>query len=341
MRRWEKLPDQQPYLSIDRLIALLRSRGLEIRDTERAAHYLGVIGYHRLRAYITPFLKSPIDDKIFKSDVSFNDIINLYNLDRQLRLILMGPMEKIEIALRALIIEALGDSLARGKTQDDSEAILLLSEDHFKLDSKANKELYCDIGNACIREVYRMNKNKITAPRPNFFTNSDTGKELVHKFSAYHVLHNLSFGHLSKFYRILQQNPSSNISKYFRIDTGSLHSILNSLAKLRNTCVHHEPMWFRQIMPLRFPENYLPFIYPFEAKQVKNELIRQRLYLSCAAVHILLGHISEITTWYSRLKPVIDRFPVGCQRHMGFPKDWDELSFWRTPDVRILVRPNP
>lgn len=99
------------YATIGELQQILLERGLVI-DADPAAlvHYLTTVGHYRLSEYYTAF-STP--DKKFISETAVKKLIELYKFDRRLRLLLLGPLEKIEVALRALIIEAIGDHLKK------------------------------------------------------------------------------------------------------------------------------------------------------------------------------------------------------------------------------------
>jgi abortive infection bacteriophage resistance protein len=85
----------KPALSVAAQIGLLKKRGLQITDENEAAHYLSFIGYYRLSGYSRPLsITSPTGDHSFKPNTSFDDILNLYRFDRELRLLVMDAIER-------------------------------------------------------------------------------------------------------------------------------------------------------------------------------------------------------------------------------------------------------
>jgi abortive infection bacteriophage resistance protein len=82
----------------------LEKRGLIIPDKNKAAHYLANISYYRLRAYTYPFQNNDDSNHTFIKPVTFDQVLYLYVLDRELRLIVFDAIERIEIALRTQII---------------------------------------------------------------------------------------------------------------------------------------------------------------------------------------------------------------------------------------------
>lgn len=74
---------------------MLRDRGLLIDDT--AEHYLKHLNYYRLAGYWRPFEQSH-SYHLFKQDVHFRDVLNLYIFDRELRLLVLDSIERIELS---------------------------------------------------------------------------------------------------------------------------------------------------------------------------------------------------------------------------------------------------
>lgn len=95
----------KPPLSVDEQIQLLSSRGLIIEDVAKAHHYLSSISYYRLSGYafIYEGHENGKRNHQFKAGTTFENIIELYNFDRLLRLLVMDALERIEVAVRTQI----------------------------------------------------------------------------------------------------------------------------------------------------------------------------------------------------------------------------------------------
>ncbi len=96
MRTYKKKP-----LLYTQQIELFKFRGLLIPDEAKAERYLNEISYYRLSAYALPFQKEK--DK-FDDGTTFQDVIGLYLFDRELRLLVLDAIERIEIAIRSQLI---------------------------------------------------------------------------------------------------------------------------------------------------------------------------------------------------------------------------------------------
>jgi len=84
-------------------IALLKKRGMLLKDEQKAAFYLNHISYYRLKGYWWD-MQTDFINHYFATNSCFEDVISRYNFDRQLRLILFDAIEIIEIALRTKLI---------------------------------------------------------------------------------------------------------------------------------------------------------------------------------------------------------------------------------------------
>ena len=85
--------------TIQEQIVQLQARGLAIADVRRAEHFLSNISYYRLEGYWWP-MQSDKQDHVFKPNSRFEDVIALYNFDRELRLLVFDVIERIEIGFR-------------------------------------------------------------------------------------------------------------------------------------------------------------------------------------------------------------------------------------------------
>lgn len=101
---------EKPSLPIPKLIELMKSRGLAIDNHAEASHYLQHIGYYRLSGYALPLTFKNHAGKPshnFKPGTCFTDILNLYRFDRELRLLMMDGIERVEVAFRANMSDTL------------------------------------------------------------------------------------------------------------------------------------------------------------------------------------------------------------------------------------------
>ena len=96
--RYTKQPLDYPDI-----IALLKERGLVIRDDDKAIDCLRVISYFRLANYFRP-MEADKTTHVFKTNSYFENAVALYRFDQELRTLLFNAIQTIEIALRSKMI---------------------------------------------------------------------------------------------------------------------------------------------------------------------------------------------------------------------------------------------
>ena len=102
----------KPACSAGQHLKALERRGLRIPDSDKALHHIKHIGHYRLTEYCIPFQEGTAGCHSFLKGASFDNVLNLYVFDRELRIHVLDAMERIEVAFRAGISNAM--SLAYG-----------------------------------------------------------------------------------------------------------------------------------------------------------------------------------------------------------------------------------
>jgi abortive infection bacteriophage resistance protein len=100
-------PFLKPALSVDEHLILLKQRGLVITDDDLVKHYLRFIGYYRLRGYFIPFHQKGDPNHTFLPGTTFETILEHYSFDRELRLLSLDALERIENAFKAAISDVM------------------------------------------------------------------------------------------------------------------------------------------------------------------------------------------------------------------------------------------
>ena len=94
-----KVPYNKPVLELRDQLQQLKDRGMHVSNDEIAIHYLGHLNYYRLAAYWLPFEKDHATHQ-FRSGTTFEDVLNSYIFDRELRLLILDAIERIEVSVR-------------------------------------------------------------------------------------------------------------------------------------------------------------------------------------------------------------------------------------------------
>lgn len=206
-----KLPYTNSVLTYDAQLQQLKSRGLLIEDEEKALHLLEVISYYRLSGYWYPLLANK-QKHIIKPGATFNTAFKIYKFDRELRLLVLRELEKVEVAVRAKMIYVLSHSLG---------PFWYLDTSNFSNPVK-HAETLSKIGIEYTRsdeEFVQNFKNKYSEPMP----------------PSWMMLEVSSFGALSSLYSYLKPSKDKRIiANYFGLADKVLSSWLHSIVYLRN-----------------------------------------------------------------------------------------------------------
>ena len=106
----------KPFRTQTELLEQLKRRGLLIQDEREAIAWLGKVNYYRMTGYLYPFRQFSTETSgeraqradNFVQDASFEIVRDLYDFDRRLRLHVLDAVERIEIAVRTAVTDALG-----------------------------------------------------------------------------------------------------------------------------------------------------------------------------------------------------------------------------------------
>lgn len=101
-----------PALTLDDQIDLLTERGLNVPNRDKARHYLRYTGYYRLSGYFLALQQhgSDVQPHTFMEGITFNDVLDIYIFDRELRLLVIDAIERIEVAFRACISNTMSEN---------------------------------------------------------------------------------------------------------------------------------------------------------------------------------------------------------------------------------------
>jgi len=240
----------------------------------------------------------PFEDaaKVFDPGTTFEQIVEVYNFDRKLRLLCLDAIERIEVALRAHIINVMGKH----------------GGPHFYYD-----------------ESFFELKSAVT----NIRNMGERGKHLsiTHYKNEYHepslppiwcLTEASTFGQLSRWFADLDLKYRKEIAQGFGFDQTICVSWFRSIAALRNICAHHGRLWNAELL----------VDTPKKAKAYKTDLSNNtRCYSRFVVLMAFLDHIDPDhgAGWRSALVELLDMRPAFIPiRDMGFPLDWKSRPLW-------------
>ncbi len=298
----EKMLYSKPYKSIKEQILLLEERGLLIDDN--CEHYLRHLNYYRLSGYMIPFQKDS-STHLFNNNTRFSDILNLYIFDRELRLLLLDAIERIEISIRTHWAHYFAQTHGA----------------HAHLEPNLSTKPHWHEKNITLlkKEIERSDELFIS-----HYKNKYANPNMPPIWAVCEVM---SLGVLSRWIKALKPSDARRkISQSYSIDYTVLMSFTEHLAYLRNLCAHHSRVWNRKMtktfkVPLTKPVN---LIKNFNLDQSST----RKIYNSLVMIVHFLNMVNPENHFKSHLTQLIDTYRIQTNS-MGFPLNWRTLDIWR------------
>lgn len=302
-----KTPFIKPPTSFADQVQRLIGRGLSVPDIALAEHYLAQLNYYRFAAYCLPFEQNHATHT-FKANTQFDDVLNLYIFDRELRLLLLDAIERVEVSLRT--------QMAYHLSHNHNTA-----HPHLKPDLFFNPIIY----GVSISKL----DNDVKSSKEEFI------KHLTQKYEEFlppiwAVVELMTMGHLSKWFsNIKARNDRQAISRIYGLDEKILTSFCHHLTPIRNYCAHHARLWNRDFtvlmtLPIKGRAELINGLNTPASNQQPNRKIYNTL--------VMLIHLMDVINpnhhWKQRLINLLSSHQIDVSR-MGFPSDWKNRDIWK------------
>ena len=308
----------KPALAADELVDRLIGQGLVVADRERAIRYIARVGYFRLSPYAIPF-RDPTGDRRFDVGTEFDDVLELYVLDRQLRMVTLDALERVEVAVRA----AVTDEMSRRHGPH-----WYVEPEHFSR-TGGHDRLLARVRERSSEQLSRREEgqsSRLTYPSAlEHYLTSYGSPELP---PSWLVLEQCTIGELANLYRdLVDRAARQRIAGSLGVNDLLLTSWLPAYRRVRNICAHHGRLWNvgLGVYP-KLPTSTL-VMWPAGAGSVAPGANR-RLYPVLASLRSLLATISPGSSWHERLAGLVLGAPPVFARGIGFPEGWTTDQFW-------------
>lgn len=295
----------KPAITVNAQLRQLKARGLSISSHADAKHYLRQVGYYRLAGYWWTMQHDP-RRHLFRRGSSFAQVIERYNFDRELRLICLNMIERIEVGLRTQMIYHLSLAYTPYWFEDNTYA-----KNNHHWQQNLNK-----LG----REVTRSSERFILEHQRKY--HSDTRNP-----PAWKSMEVITLGLLSKMYRNLDDvlPEKTDIAHKLQLpDKETLENWLHAIALVRNVSAHHCRLFQRSME-----------IWPTMPVGLTGPWINTRgvdsksIYAHLSCMQYLLQTISPNNRFPDRLKQLFIDYPSVRFRQVGFPANWKSQPLWQ------------
>jgi abortive infection bacteriophage resistance protein len=297
-----KKPFNKPPLSFEQQIDRIIERGLVCPDRPRVRRYLAHINYYRLTAYFLPF-EADHATHAFRPGTRFDDVLNLYVFDRELRLLTLDAIERIEVSVRTGWAYTLAHRHGAHAHLDET----LFSSKRKRWDYGQQKQKLIDETQKSQETFAKHFRERYVEPLPPVWAVAEV----------------MTLGELSKWYRHLKSGADRNaVAHRYDMDEIALASFLHHLSTVRNLCAHHARLWNREFtFAFKLPRR------PEILAESLNQKSR-RIYNTLSVMTWIMDCISARHHWKLRLKELLARHAVDMHA-MGFPQRWEALPVWR------------
>ena len=274
-------------LTIDQQLENLKSLNLIIENEDNAKRILNDISYFRLIKAFSLGLKPK--NGSYNGKVSFDQIVDLYKFNANVRQLIFTLVERIEVNLRCRIANYF--SVQYG-------VLGYLNADNF-----AGAEYHQQFLNDIWQEIDRNAKSPFVRNFQEHYNGQIPMYALVELFS---------FGTLSKFYKNMKNPDKKAVATLYGVGYTYLESWIESVAYLRNLCAH-----YGRIYNAKIPKR--PMLYKQDAAiGVDNGSFFG--VLVCMAR--LVPHDIHWNDLLDQLELLIEKYPVVDIQRIGFPTDW-------------------
>lgn len=241
---------------------------------------------------------------VFKPKSKFENVVTLYNSDKELRTLIFSAIQSIEIALRTKVIQIVSSNCGAFWFADKS----LFSN--------------TTIFSKCLSNI----EEELKRSKEDFLIEHFAKYDNPPYPPAWKTLEVSSFGTLSKLYcNLADNNLKKQIAREFGLPQHLyLESWIKSLSVLRNCIAHHARIWNRK--------------YPWKPqlpKKLQNPWIQdkaisqEKLYAQLCCMAYLLDAICPDNGFKKNLKVLLSEYSIVDTAAMGFPKLWYNEPLWK------------
>lgn len=285
------MSDIKPFKTFTEQLDILKKRGLIINDESKAIEALKRVNYYRISGYTLTLRK----DDIFYKDVTFDNVLEVYNFDTYLKAIIMHLLEHIEVAFRTHVAYYHADKYG---------PLGYLGYEGFENQQYHDK--FIDEFRAIVADEKRNSEVFAKHHIDNY-----SGQ-----FPIWVAVELLSFGDISKFYNNSVYEIRQKIAlDNYGIKEEYIQGWIHGAVVLRNICAHRGRLYNRLL-------SIKPRISNKDKKlNLRNDLVFIYLF-------IFKKLIKDKSVWenaMAMLKNTIQRYPFVKLDNLGFPENWIEL----------------
>ncbi len=282
----------KPFKTYEEQLTLLKQRGMHISDDRKALEALKTENYYRISGYWLTMLKKNNDGtNVFYPGADFDNVMNLYQFDMELRKVIMVATITIETNLKAFVAYYHSQKYGPCGYMNSQNA-----EDIWK---------HATFINALSNDLHRRKEEPFVIHH-----NQDLGGI----YPIWVATEVCSFDQISKFYRNMLPADRSNIAKnFYGISSREyIENWIHCAVVARNMAAHGARFYNK---PNYKPAAMLP-------KNLKKYSTTMFGYVY--AIYQLLP-VEKKEDFLESITHVIENHSYAIIKHIGFPCNWKSL----------------
>jgi len=303
----KKMQYLKPALTYSEQADLLLSRGL-IAERTLLIERLSSVNYYRLSGYLHTFRKmAPNGQRLeeYYPGTSLDAVWRRYVFDRQLRLLVLDGIERVEIALKTRLTHDFCHTHGAFGYLEPSNLPRLSSQRH--------------------SDFLKRVKDETERSREDF---------VIHFFNKYGDCHDylplwmaveiMSYGTVLTLFHGMKEKELKRVSAEFGLNLPLMDSWISTLNYIRNICAHHGRLWNRELgvkpkIPSidKYPEWHIPVVTP-----------PNRVFSVLTVLRSLLENVAPEQVAQNRLERLLSEYTDIPLAFMGFPADWRNHAVW-------------
>lgn len=295
----------KPALTVDQQILQLQGRGMAFGDRGLAAGYLREINYYRLRGY---WLRRESDRRShrFEPGTTFEGVLTDYVFDRELRLLVLDAVERLEVSIRTRFAHNLG---LRYGSHAHLDGTIFKDRSQRWSHPRAVASLVAEVERRTEAFIQHIRKSYDEILPPLWVT-----------------VEVMTLGQVSLWFGNLRHGADRKaIGGDYGLDEVLLSSFLHHLTIVRNVCAHHGRLWDRRL-PF---QARLPRRNPAALVMSLNHKDMDCHYNTLTMLGWLVSRISPAASWVARVAHHIESHPP-AKVLMGFPEDYQRRPVWQS-----------
>lgn len=287
--------DLKQPLSFDAQVAQLQTHGLIVDDVNEAVSFLKMVSYYKFTGYTLQFRKDAQSSDLLPGH-HFSEIRKLYEFDVELRQLLRGYLEIIEVFYKTQISNIFASEKCTTPPYDQ----------HYDENNYYDKVGFNHILQNFDKECGYYADSLIVKHHKEYYDG---------KMPLWVMAELMSFSSVSKLYNAMYISSKENISKRLNVGPKNLENHLHCMSVLRNKCSHNARLLNTRFHPpVRLSRDFLT-AYPM----VDNASLFAYLLVLARRLPTAAAHQSFVIELYSLLQKYTDVLDLTL---LGFPSNY-------------------